>query len=135
MVVHYHHQAQDNFRFDRFDFIYGIFHLFYKTFWPFCYTDGKKGQKWINVQDGISPYRAENSSKINNSYMYDYLILKSTWFWNFVWTLDLTQNKLVFSERYRSLSSDRTFIQFPLWWQQGIRFCRIAEKRDDSPSG
>jgi hypothetical protein len=45
MVVHYHHQAQDNFRFDRFDLIYGIFHLFYKTFWPFCYTDGKKGQK------------------------------------------------------------------------------------------
>ena len=31
----------------------------------------------INVQDGIRPYRTEKQSKINNSYMYVYLILKS----------------------------------------------------------
>ena len=31
----------------------------------------------INVQDGISPYRTDNHSKINKAYMYLYLILKS----------------------------------------------------------
>ena len=50
---------------------------------PTLRTGGKKDEKRINVQDGISPYSAENSSKINNSYMYDYLIVKSkVQFWN-----------------------------------------------------
>ena len=40
-------------------------------------TDVKKTQKLIKVQEGISPYRVENQSKINKSYMYDYLRLKS----------------------------------------------------------
>ena len=40
----------------------------------------RKVWKSINVQDGISPYRAGNQPKINNSYMYDYLIFKSTIF-------------------------------------------------------
>ena len=33
--------------------------------------------KMINVQDGISPYRMKNYPKINKSYMYLYLVLKS----------------------------------------------------------
>ena len=41
-------------------------------------TGGKKDEKIINVQDGISPYRTEKYSKINSAYMYLYLILKST---------------------------------------------------------
>ena len=32
----------------------------------------------MNVQNGISPYRVENQSKINKSYMYDYLRPKSS---------------------------------------------------------
>ena len=40
-------------------------------------TDVKKTQKLLNVQDGISPYRVENQSKINKPYMYDYLRPKS----------------------------------------------------------
>ena len=39
----------------------------------------EKGQKLLNVQDGIRPYRPEKQLKINNSYMYDYLIDKSTY--------------------------------------------------------
>ena len=45
-----------------------------------CFKPGtgwKKGQKLLNVQDGIRPYRTEKQLKINNSYMYDYLIVKS----------------------------------------------------------
>ena len=38
---------------------------------------GKKDEKIINVQDGISPYRTEKQSKINKSYMYLYSRLKS----------------------------------------------------------
>ena len=50
-------------------------------------TGGKKDEKIINVQDGISPYRTEKQSKINKSYMYLYSRLKSTYvqilsFWN-----------------------------------------------------
>ena len=44
------------------------------------HTDVKKPQKLINVQDGIRPYRVENQSKINKSYMYDYLRPKSTFY-------------------------------------------------------
>ena len=40
-------------------------------------TGGKKDEKIINVQDGISPYRTEKQSKINKSYMYLYSRLKS----------------------------------------------------------
>ena len=42
-------------------------------------TGGKKDEKIINVQDGISPYRTEKQSKINKSYMYLYSRLKSTY--------------------------------------------------------
>ena len=38
----------------------------------------KKGLKLLNVQDGIRPYRMEKQLKINNLYMYDYLIAKSS---------------------------------------------------------
>jgi len=41
-------------------------------------TGWKKGKKLLNVQDGIRPYRTEKQLKINNFYMYDYLIVKST---------------------------------------------------------
>ena len=40
-------------------------------------TGGKKDEKIINVQDGISQYRTEKQSKINKSYMYLYSRLKS----------------------------------------------------------
>ena len=40
-------------------------------------TGKRKVRKLINVQDVISQYRVENHPKINNSYMYDYLIVKS----------------------------------------------------------
>ena len=43
-------------------------------------TGGKKDEKIINVQDGISPYRTEKQSKINKWYMYLYSRLKSTCF-------------------------------------------------------
>ena len=43
-----------------------------------------KTQKLINVQDGISPYRMENQSKFNKSYMYDYLRPKSSQFDSFL---------------------------------------------------
>ena len=45
-----------------------------------CIQMWKKTQKLINVQNGISPYRVENQSKINKSYMYDYLRPKSSHF-------------------------------------------------------
>ena len=41
-------------------------------------TDRGKSWKLINVHHGIRPYRLENHPKINNSYMYDYLIDKSS---------------------------------------------------------
>ena len=41
-------------------------------------TGGKKDEKIINVQDGISPYRTEKQSKINKWYMYLYSRLKSS---------------------------------------------------------
>ena len=43
-------------------------------------TGGKKDEKIINVQDGISPYRTEKQSKINKWYMYLYSRLKSKTF-------------------------------------------------------
>ena len=42
------------------------------------HTGGKKDEKIINVQDGISPYRTEKQSKINKWYMYLYSRLKSS---------------------------------------------------------
>ena len=47
-------------------------------------TGGKKDEKIINVQDGISPYRTEKQSKINKWYMYLYLRLKSIFFHDFL---------------------------------------------------
>ena len=46
-------------------------------------TGGKKDEKIINVQDGISPYRTEKQSKINKWYMYLYSRLKSIRFARF----------------------------------------------------
>ena len=35
-------------------------------------------QKMINLLEGISSHRVEIDSKLNNSYMYDYQVLKSS---------------------------------------------------------
>ena len=51
--------------------------IFRNTIYRMYRTGWKKSQKLLNVQDGIRPYRTEKQVKINNSYMYDYLIVKS----------------------------------------------------------
>ena len=43
----------------------------------FKYADVTKSQKSMNVQERISLLRVEIDSKINNSYLHDYLVLKS----------------------------------------------------------